>query len=72
MIPVMLKFAVIGLMCNSLGCYWARDNDQVLFDDQQHCAQVAADRKVNSIAYFDTSCMIVEEKCVTCATASPH
>jgi hypothetical protein len=55
----MITFIVIGLMCNSLGCYWADEKDRLgVFADQQQCYQVAADLKRHSIMYFDTACMV--------------
>ena len=37
----MLNFAVIAMVCNSLGCYWVRPMDIGIFADQQTCATEA-------------------------------
>jgi len=55
----MLNFVVIGLICNSLGCYWVRVDGLGVFVDQQRCAIEAEQRKQNSMMYFATSCLVV-------------
>lgn len=45
----MITFVVIGLMCNSLGCYWAKVDDSERFTDQQPCYQRAAEIKRHSV-----------------------
>jgi hypothetical protein len=55
----MLTFAIIGLVCSSLGCYWVRDSYLVTFTDQQVCQKAAIDRKSKTIMYFDTACIVV-------------
>ena len=56
----MLNFAVIAMVCNSLGCYWVRPMDIGIFASQQTCATEAAARKKNSAMYFDTGCIVVQ------------
>ena len=55
----MLTFAIIGLVCNSLGCYWVRDDDVTRFTDQHACLSVAIERKSKSAMYFDTACIVI-------------
>jgi hypothetical protein len=40
----MLSFVIIGLVCNSLGCYWVTA-DTTEFSDQSLCYAIAADLK---------------------------
>lgn len=56
----MLKFILIGLMCNSTGCYWAKASDTV-FTDFDSCITAASQLKVNSVMYFSIACMVKEE-----------
>jgi hypothetical protein len=58
----MLQFAVIGLVCNALGCYWARDDDHTFFANQAECFNAAVARRTNSMTYFDTGCIIVKSQ----------
>jgi hypothetical protein len=55
----MLTFAIIGLVCNSLGCYWVRDDDRTTFTDQQVCASTALKRTEHSVMYFNAACIVV-------------
>jgi hypothetical protein len=54
----MLNFIVIGLMCNSLGCYWAPVETNFMVD-QQSCYATAANLKSKTALYFDMACMVV-------------
>lgn len=58
----MITFVVIGLMCNSLGCYWAKVDDSERFTDQQPCYQRAAEIKRHSAMYFDAACMAASDR----------
>ena len=57
-----LTFAVIGLVCNSLGCYWAPVDEKYDYPFQQDCTHAAANLKGKSAMYFDTGCMVVANK----------
>ena len=57
-----LHFIVIGLVCNSLGCYWSPIEKLGSFDDQTVCASTAYHAKLNSVMYFDTSCVILTQE----------
>jgi hypothetical protein len=57
-----LSFVVIGLVCNSLGCYWAPLDEKYDYPFQQDCIHAAADLKVKSAMYFDTACIVVAHK----------
>jgi hypothetical protein len=54
----MLDFVMIGLICNSLGCYWAPMSDQRIYHDQNECINAARDRKQKSMMYFDANCLV--------------
>jgi hypothetical protein len=56
----MLKFIVIGLICNAIGCYWAKSNDKT-FIDQRECQSAAYITKQNSVMFFETACMVKKE-----------
>ena len=56
---MVLNFVVIGLVCNSLGCYWATESSLGVFPDQQSCYARAAELKAKSAMDFDTACMVV-------------
>jgi hypothetical protein len=53
-----LNFVMIGLMCNSLGCYWAPVDEKKIFSDQKECAAAASMIKRNSVMYFNAACMV--------------
>lgn len=57
----MLSFVIIGLMCNSLGCYWATI-ENALAIDQESCYATAAKIKGHSVMYFDAACLVVDRK----------
>lgn len=57
-----LTFIVIGLVCNSLGCYWAPVDSLGEFQDQPPCYAAAAALKGKSAIYFDSACMVVAHK----------
>jgi hypothetical protein len=59
-----LTFMVIGLVCNSLGCYWAPEDSLGEFADQQSCYARAAALKGKSAGDFDTACMVVARKVI--------
>lgn len=53
---------IIGLTCNTLGCYWAKDSRfPKPFATQEQCAQAAASAP-QSFAFFQLSCMIESGK----------
>jgi hypothetical protein len=54
-----LTFVMLGLVCNSIGCYWATIDDKK-FNDQQECINTARAIRQKSIMYFDTSCIVYD------------
>ena len=54
----MLPYVMIGMMCNSLGCYWADIDNSVVFNDGPTCARTAKGIQQKSIMYFDTGCRV--------------
>jgi hypothetical protein len=55
----MLKFIIIGLMCNSQGCYWVRaENKPTVYESIEACRSRANDWKSKTALYFDMSCMV--------------
>jgi hypothetical protein len=57
-----VSFVVIGLVCNSLGCYWTELANSPKFADQQPCYAYAAEVKSKSAMFFDTACMAVTQR----------
>ena len=56
---MMLKFIIIGLMCNSQGCYWVQVEDKpTIYDDYKACITKATDYRVHSIMYHSMGCMV--------------
>lgn len=51
-------YIIIGLMCNSLGCYYAKVGGLTEFTTYESCMSQAANVKKVSIMYFDTACMV--------------
>jgi hypothetical protein len=61
-----LAFVVIGLVCNSLGCYWTPPDDDIRYETQAACnEQVIAFKNRASLMYFDRACMVVSERKMT-------
>jgi hypothetical protein len=59
----MLKFIIIGLMCNSQGCYWAgAESKPTVYESIEACRAKAADWKRKTAMYFDMSCMVYTPK----------
>lgn len=55
----MLKFIIIGMMCNSQGCYWAQaENNPTIYESAEACRAKAADWKAKSVMYFKIDCMV--------------
>jgi hypothetical protein len=54
----MLIFIIIGLVCNSQGCYWVKVDGLTEFTKYEACVEQASNVKRVSIMYFDTSCMV--------------
>jgi hypothetical protein len=54
----MLTFIIIGLLCNSQGCYWAITNADRTFTDYQQCMAAGAALKNNSVMYHSTACLV--------------
>lgn len=55
----MLGFAVIGLICNSLGCYWVDVPDATngIYVEQAACSDAVRQLKnERSVEYFDFAC----------------
>lgn len=57
----MIKFIIIGLMCNSEGCYWAKVSGLTEFTKYDSCVAQASNVKQATIMYFDTACMVKPE-----------
>lgn len=54
-------FIVIGLLCNSTECYWAKVDGLVSFTTTEACLKEAWQIKRISIMYHDTACMVKSE-----------
>lgn len=59
----MLAYVIIGLTCNSIGCYWVEAQTQypVIYTDVEKCKEAARDLRVRSAAFFDTSCIVTDK-----------
>ena len=56
-----MYFVMIGLMCNSLGCYWATMDEhgkERHFTEQTQCSVAAEAIRSRSIMYFQSSCLV--------------
>jgi hypothetical protein len=59
----MIKFIIIGMMCNSQGCYWAQaENEPTIYESVEACRAKAADWKRNTVMYFQMDCMAYTPK----------
>lgn len=54
----MLKFIIIGLVCNSQECYWTNTGNKDIYISYQTCKSAADLLKSRSIMYFKTDCMV--------------
>lgn len=54
----MLTFVIIGLLCNSQSCYWARVSGLTEFGTIESCKIQAENVKRVSAIYFETACMV--------------
>lgn len=55
----MIKFIIIGLLCNSQGCYWAQvETDPIVYDSYQSCIAKAYDWKAKTAMYHSMACMV--------------
>lgn len=54
----MLTFIIIGLLCNSEACYWARVSGMGEYRSFEICVAHAKEVKEVTIMYFDTACMV--------------
>lgn len=55
----MLKFIIIGMICNVQGCYWVTaENKPTIFESVESCRLEAADWKVKTIMFFKMDCMV--------------
>lgn len=56
-----MNWMIIGLVCNSLGCYWAKDNDLQRFYSADACVAEMKWRKQRTAMYFDMGCTLANE-----------
>jgi hypothetical protein len=55
----MLKFIIIGMICNSQGCYWAQaENKPTIYESVEACRTGAAYLKNKTAMYFQMDCMV--------------
>lgn len=55
----MLKFIIIGLTCNSGGCYWAQaENKPTVYESVELCRAQATDWQKKSAGFFKMECMV--------------
>ena len=53
-----MRWILIGLMCNSLKCYWLAPISTEIYDQEDACLTQAALEKKNTAMYSDVQCAI--------------
>jgi hypothetical protein len=53
----MLKFIIIGMICNSSECYWVKA-DTTIYNSYEECKALSLIWKQNTIMYFKLDCMV--------------
>ena len=55
-----MQWVLVGMICNSLHCYWVRDT-RLLYEAVQDCIVEKQKIKDHSAMYFDVGCTAIAE-----------